>query len=131
MIFNTTLLGFLADIDKTKEQPCQTSLIATCTLLFAGSCWPPRLPPKPARLDRHQPRRDRGQNSIRPRRRSAEELSSSTLTGYYDGTLFHRVIPASWCETGGFSAGMQGEEDPCTDQGPGPTTVKRRTKNAW
>ncbi len=28
-------------------------------------------------------------------------------SGYYDGTLFHRVIPGFMVQTGGFSAGMQ------------------------
>ena len=37
-------------------------------------------------------------------------------SGYYDGTLFHRVIPGFMVQTGGFSAGMQENRAPIKNE---------------
>ncbi len=82
-------------------------LIATCTLLFAGSLLAATPAAKPhvliaTSLGEIEVELDPTKAPI-----SVKNFLEYVDSGYYDGTLFHRVIPGFMVQTGGFSAGMQ------------------------
>ena len=82
-------------------------LIATCTLLFAGSLLAATPAAKPhvliaTSLGEIEVELDPTKAPI-----SVKNFLEYVDSGYYDGTLFHRVILGFMVQTGGFSAGMQ------------------------
>ncbi len=82
-------------------------LIAACTLLFAGSLLAATPAAKPhvliaTSLGEIEVELDPAKAPI-----SVKNFLEYVDSGYYDGTLFHRVIPGFMVQTGGFSAGMQ------------------------
>lgn len=82
-------------------------LIAACTLLFAGSLLAATPAAKPhvliaTSLGEIEVELDPTKAPI-----SVKNFLEYVDSGYYDGTLFHRVIPGFMVQTGGFSAGMQ------------------------
>ena len=82
-------------------------LIAACTLLFAGSLLAATPAAKPhvliaTSLGEIEVELDPDTAPI-----SVKNFLEYVDSGYYDGTLFHRVIPGFMVQTGGFSAGMQ------------------------